>query len=203
LPDTFLEIVDPTDPLVDSFWLPLYRSAFAEDERVPEEENRGAAAAPDEHILVGLHDGQPVSMARYDVVAESDAGPYAYLMYMAVSERAVSRGHGQQMFSEIVRRATEDPITPVLLVFEVQRPDHSTAVEPHQLADRRIDFYRRQGAYVLEGVDYIQHVPGQPGVPMLIMARPIATRVTPEVVLMASKDMFGNDVTVLRMPSLI
>lgn len=202
MPDTFLEIVDPTDPLLDSFWLPLYRGAFPEDERVPEEENREAAAAVDQHILVGVNDGQPVSMARFDVVAESDAGPYAYLMYMAVSDRAVSRGHGEQLFSEIVRRATHDPTAPALLVFEVQRPDHSTATEPHQSADRRIAFYRRQGSYLLEGIDYIQRVPGHVGVPMLIMARPIATGVTAKAVLVASQDMFGDDVTVLRAPSL-
>jgi hypothetical protein len=194
--DTFHEIVDPADPLFDSFWLPLYRSAFPDDERVPEDEHVAALAAQDEHVVVGMDGDQPVSMARFDVIAESSAGPYGYLMYMAVADAAISRGHGQQMFGEILRRLAGSAHAPRLLIFEVQRPELDQSIEPHQSADRRIDFYRRLGAHVLKGVDYVQHVPGQPGVPMLIMARPLTDDVTATEALGVAQHLFESDLSV-------
>lgn len=202
VPDTFRELLDPADPLWDSFWLPLYRLAFPEDERIPEDDHRLAISSMGAHLLVGLSDGLPVSMARYDVAVGASAGAYAYLMYMAIDERVVSNGHGQQMFGEIVRRAGADPAAPTVVVFEVQRPEVSRDTEPHQSAARRIDFYCRQGSYVLEGIDYVQRVPGQPGVPMLIMARPLVPDVTANDVMAAAADLFGDDVRQLTAPVL-
>src|SRR3954453_1498706 len=98
--DTFLEIIDPADPVLETFWLPLYRTAFPDDERVPEQQHLNAVSADHEHVVVGFNDDRPVAMARYDVLEDSAVGPFAYLMYMAVDRNASSRGHGQQMFAE-------------------------------------------------------------------------------------------------------
>ena len=192
--DTYREIVDPADPLLDSFWFPLYRRAFPDDERVAEDDHRAAVADPDRHVLVALDDGRPVAIARYDVFSESLPAAFAYLMYMAVDERSVSRGHGQQIFGEVVRRLTDDPAAPRVIVFEVQQQAESNSPEHHQLPDRRIAFYRRQGSTVLGGVEYVQHVPGHAGVPMLIMARPLGEGVLPVDVFVAARHLFDDDV---------
>src|SRR6266511_5587782 len=86
--DWFHEIVNPSDPLFEGFWLPLYRVAFPVDERINESEHAAATTAPNQHLLVEMNEGQPVAMARYDVLTGPRPRPYAYLMYMAVEELA-------------------------------------------------------------------------------------------------------------------
>jgi len=202
LSDEFVEITRADDRLLESFWLPLYRRAFPDQERVADEQHRAAAVAQAQHVLVGLDHGRPVSMARYDILAGGPGPSFAYLMYIAVVEDAVSGGHGRQMFSAIIRRASADPITPTFLLFEVERPGLAVANEPYQSAERRIDFYTRQGSYFLNGVDYVQRLPGQPGVPMLIMVRPLAGDVSPGSALAAAVSLFGDNVRRVGNPSL-
>jgi GNAT superfamily N-acetyltransferase len=199
--DQFHEITRPDDPLLGSFWFPLYRRAFPPDERVAEGDHVEAAANGAQHLLVGMDGSEPVSMARYDVIQRADGGSFGYLMYMAVDESAVSRGHGQQMFAEILARLAADHAAPRLLVFEVQRPENSVGAEPHQSADRRIAFYRQLGAYTLDGVDYVQRIPHQPPVPMLLMARPMTDDVTPSEAVDAAMHLFGNEVRAVASPT--
>src|SRR5690349_14277594 len=118
--DRFVEISSLTDPMLEEFWLPLYREAFPADERVPEDEIRRAVVNSTEHLIVGIDKDRPVSMARYDVITDDAGSAFGYLMYMAVSPEAVSSGHGQQMFREVVRRLRSDDALPRLLLFEVQ-----------------------------------------------------------------------------------
>ena len=196
--DVFREIATTDDELLDAFWLPLYRRSFPADERVPEDEIRQAAASPDGHLLVGCAAAHPISMARYDVGSDDRGSGFAYLMYMAVDEQAVSRGHGQQMFREIVRRSRTDATRPRVLIFEVQRPATGGTDAPGlQNAGRRIAFYRRLGAHVLGGVHYVQHVPGQPGVPMYLMYLPLHSSARAVEALSAASELFGADVQVL------
>jgi ribosomal protein S18 acetylase RimI-like enzyme len=196
--DVFHEITKLDDASFDSFWLPLYRRAFPPDERVPEDEIRQAATSRDAHLIVGSAAGRPISMARYDVGTDDRGSGFAYLMYMAVDEQAVSQGHGRQMFREVVRRARADAARPSVLVLEVQRPDVADATGPmFQDARRRIAFYRHLGARVLRGVDYVQHVPGQPGVPMFLMHRPLRRKALVHDALAAVIVLFGADVRVL------
>ena len=196
--DVFHEITTANDEQLDSFWLPLYRRAFPADERMPEDEIRQTATSRDGHVLVGSTKGRPISIGRYDVGTDDRRSGFAYLMYMAVDESAVSRGHGQQMFAEVVRRARVDPARPRILIFEVQRPGVGDADAPgYQNAGRRITFYRRLGAHVLGGVDYIQHVPGQPGVPMYLMYRQLRSGARSRDALGAAFELFGGDVHLL------
>jgi GNAT superfamily N-acetyltransferase len=57
-----------------------------------------------------------------------------------------------------------------VLLLEVERPDVVESEVGRQLAERRIGFYRRLGARLLTGIEYMQRVgPHQPPVPMHIM----------------------------------
>src|SRR5687767_1251281 len=136
---TFHEIRDAADPLLEGFWLPLYRRAFPADERVHESEHYDALADPDRHLLVaGGQDAAatadtpaPVGMARYDLDTDADLGRYGYLMYMAVEERAHSMGHGQALFGEVVRRVRDETPTPLALLLEVQAPEQPHSDKPY------------------------------------------------------------------------
>jgi hypothetical protein len=115
-------------------------------------------------------------------------------MYMAVSPDAVSSGHGQQMFHEVIRRLRMDDASPRLLLFEVQKPKVAGRSSTRfQDAGRRLSFYRRLGARILAGVDYVQRIPGQPGVPMHLMHLPLTTSSRAGEALLAAKSLFGAD----------
>lgn len=67
------------------------------------------------------------------------------------------------------------------LVWEVESPEHFEDTARREMAERRIGFYRRQGALMLAGTHYMQKLPHQPAVPLHVMVRPIEP-VTPQEV---------------------
>ena len=62
----------------------------------------------------------------------------------------------------------------VAVLIEVERPDLAHTEVERVLAERRIAFYRRQGARLLEGVHYVQSVGlHQPPLSMHVMLHPL------------------------------
>jgi hypothetical protein len=58
-------------------------------------------------------------------------------------------------------------------VLEIPELAEARSAEDGELARRRIAWYRRQGAFVLEGVKYLQELDtGVPSIPMLLMLHP-------------------------------
>jgi GNAT superfamily N-acetyltransferase len=172
----FHEITDRGDPLLTP-WLDLYARAFPPDEKVPVSEHLDVLSAraenrrPDRHLLAAVDgSGKLIGMARYDVAVEAKA---AYLMYLAIEEDRRGGGIGSTFYREILRRlCLEDPPLEALL-FEVDRPDQAQVPERRTNAERRIRFYQRLGAHLLQGIHYVQTVPGQPPVPMHLMIHPL------------------------------
>jgi hypothetical protein len=74
----------------------------------------------------------------------------------------------------VYRQVTEELFTNrniETLVFEVEKPEvmGAESSEAAHIARRRIDWYQRQGARLLDGIRYVQSVGWQPPVEMNLM----------------------------------
>lgn len=181
-------------------WRRIYYDSFPENERMTDDylvgvlERKATGDKPDTHILVMTPDEeleQVVGMAYYDFERESKAG---YLWYLATIQSQRGQGYGAVFYSDLLRRMQADGAT--LLLFEVEIPELARQESPEQgeLAERRINWYRRQGALVLGGIQYFQGVdaPIAP-VEMHIMAHPFAPMDADQVFAVASK-LFEDDI---------
>ncbi|MFZ6030277.1 MAG: GNAT family N-acetyltransferase [Chloroflexota bacterium] len=171
---TYHTITHLTDGLLPE-WLVLYETAFPAHERV-------LVAGFLKHLR-RIEAGDPVSaemlaavdrerrlagMAFYEHVPDLRL---MFLWYMAVDGERRSQGLGSQLYQEVVHRARRAGCR--ALLFEVERPAVCSTSETQALAERRIQFYRRNGAQLLQGVDYLQSVgPHQPATPMHLMLHP-------------------------------
>lgn len=167
------EITTPDDDLLLP-WLDLYEIAFPPAERMLVSfylrllREKRDGLWPDHNLLAVQREGVFVGLAHYVVVAEQDL---VWLWMFAVTPEARNQGVGAAIYGEIVRRL---PAGTVAVLIEVERPDLAHTEAERELAERRIAFYRRQGARLLEGVHYVQSVgPHQPPLPMHVMLHPL------------------------------
>lgn len=174
-PLEFVEI-DGVDHDLLPDWLDLYEVSFPPEEKVLVSSflrllRAKSAGRKQESCMLAALDGtgEMVGIMRFD--ADSDTH-IAYFWYLAIRPETRSRGLGSACFSEVLKRATEAGMR--ALVFEVEIPEEQPNPEHRELAQRRIGFYRRQGAMLLGGIHYVHSVgPHQPEVLMHIMVRPI------------------------------
>ncbi len=162
------EITDLDDDLLLP-WLDLYETAFPPAERmlVSFYVRLLKERWPNHHLLAIQRGGVFVGLAHYVLIPQHKL---AWLWMFAVTPEARNHGVGTAIYGEIVRRL---PAGTVAMLIEVERPDLASTEAERALAERRIAFYRRQGARLLEGVHYIQSVgPHQPPLPMHVMIHP-------------------------------
>jgi GNAT superfamily N-acetyltransferase len=169
----FTEITDLNDALLLP-WLDLYETAFPPVERMLVSfylrllQDKREGLHPDHHLLAVQREGVFVGLAHYVVISDYNA---AWLWMFAVTPEARNHGLGAAIYGEIVRRL---PGGTVAMLIEVERPDLAQTKAERELTERRIAFYRRQGARLLEGVHYVQSVgPHQPPLPMHVMVHPV------------------------------
>ncbi|MGC9396774.1 MAG: GNAT family N-acetyltransferase [Anaerolineae bacterium] len=167
------EITDLDDDLLLP-WLDLYEMAFPPAERMLVSfylrllREKRDGLHPDHHLLSVQRDGTFVGLAHYVLIAEHHL---AWLWMFAVTPEARNQGIGAAIYADIVRRL---PAETVAMFIEVERPDLAHTEAERALAERRIAFYRRQGALLLEGVHYVQSVgPHQPPLSMHVMIHPL------------------------------
>lgn len=192
----FHEILSLGDELYDAF-LDLYQISFPLNEQMLVSDHNRVLRGKEEgrsrhqHLLAAL-DGERVlvGMARYDLIAECRA---AVLWYLAVHPDARCKGIGSAFYAEIARRVRLEGPSIRALAFEVQDPEETQSPEERDLAIRRIEFYRRNGAQRLCGIHYTQSVGWQPPVPMHIMVH-LWAPTDLEDVFQLSKCLFGNAV---------
>ncbi|GEM_PF-305275 len=192
---TLHELTDLYDPALPRF-TDLLQTLFPPDEQVLVSEvltllqQRGEAAeggADDEddgeeggsnHLLTA-HDpeGEVAAMLWYQrLPASPEAGlaaPLAILWYIGVAAERQSRGYGGHLYREVCRRVFEEG--DALLVMEVERVDKAAKHSPERArdAERRLRFYQeKQGALLLEGIEYVQSTGWQPDLPMHLLVQP-------------------------------
>jgi len=188
---SFVEIVRLDDPSLLS-WLDLYETAFPAPERILvssilrilSDTTNGKKA--DTHLRAVLNTaGELVGLAMYSLSAEH---PIAFLWYLAVNRKLRSQGIGSRIYQEILRQI--QLLNLKALIFEVEIPEGENSVN----ALRRIRFYKRQGALLLEGIHYMQHVDWhQYPIPMHVMVQPLEP-LDPESAFNLAKSLFGDSI---------
>lgn len=163
---TIREIKD-SDDLAWPTWVELYLSCFPDDERIAVEYyldlfagmSRGTLAH--EQVLIleqvaeepGLREG--VGMAFIEFKPEL---ALSFLWYIATKPGIRNQGYGAVLYDYIVQTSRKQQAK--LMLIEVEIPD--MADEPVNAA-RRVNWYKRMGAHLLQGVRYFQvigpHIP--------------------------------------------
>jgi GNAT superfamily N-acetyltransferase len=188
-----LPIRDPDDPWLPD-WLNLYELTFPPEERFLAGELlrllQDPARRPLHHWLALIEAGQRLTgLGLWQSLPEVAT---AYLWYLAVQPGLRGGGLGAALYQSILASALE---THPLLIFEVELPELAPDEAARQLRERRIAFYRRQGARLLGGVHYLETVgPHLPPVPMHLMAQGRGT-LDPTEVFKCGKALFDDLLT--------
>lgn len=176
----FVDIKSANDDLFVQ-WVELYETSFPPEERILVSrflsllKEKSEGKWPESFVQAATDDeGKFCALLRFDLIREREA---AYFWYLAVHPEARNGGIGAECFAHVLKRATEAGMR--ALLWEVEVPEHFPDRERQEFARRRIGFYRRQGAQMLTGIDYMQKLPYQPPIPLHVMVRPIQP-VTPQ-----------------------
>jgi len=191
-----LEITDINDDLLLP-WLDLYEVSFPPEEKVLVSMHLNAikkkanGQATDIHFLACVDpSGRLAACICYDINREHAV---LHVQYLAVLQEMQCMGIGSICYDEICKRAREEGLSSIILELEI--PEHAKSTNESSLAMRRICFYRRHGAYLLKGIDYIQNVGShQPPMPMHIMVHPFCPMDANDAFHLA-KGIFGNAIS--------
>jgi ribosomal protein S18 acetylase RimI-like enzyme len=187
-----VEIASLSDPLFPA-WLDLFELSFPTAERVLVSTFLRALAAPSapasHTLLAGVGpEGDLVGMADYQIFP---AQRVAYLWYLAVQPDRRGAGTGSDIYRAVLARL---PSEVCALLLEVEKPLLVPDASERRLAARRIAFYRRLGAQILEGIHYLQSVgPHQPPLPMHLMVH-LRAPFGPEQAYAAAREICGEPI---------
>jgi ribosomal protein S18 acetylase RimI-like enzyme len=173
---TYHEITGLQDDLLLP-WLDLYETAFPANEKVLVShflallKMKGKGKQTCDYMLAGMDAASHklLGLACYQLMPAVGA---AVLWYLAIHPEARNRGLGGEFYDHVIDQIDKTLYKALLL--EVEIPTLQKNDEERKRAARRINFYRRHGAYLLEGVDYIQYIGWHsPPTPMHIMVHPL------------------------------
>ncbi len=151
-------------------WLDLYETAFPPNEKLLissilkliEESGKDGA-----HHFIAITDenGQFAGIMFYDTDPENRL---ALLWYLAIQPERRSQGLGSAVYQGCISRL--DTSSYDALIYEVEIPKNKNRAE----AERRISFYKRNGAFLLGGIHYLQIIGWHhPPTPMHLMVHPL------------------------------
>ncbi len=172
-------------------WLDLFEISFPPNEKllfstlVRMLKNKSLGDAERMHMAVIQNEaGRTVGMTLYQLQPEK---ALAALWYLATHPSERGKGLGARIYQQIVGQL--DPALYKALILEVEIPGEPQASVQ---AERRIQFYKRNGAYLLKGIHYLQDIGWhQPPTPMHIMIHPLRA-LTPEQAFDLAKVVFED-----------
>ena len=111
-----------------------------------------------------------VGFAYYETYAAPPEKSIAYLYYLAMHPETRGQGIGATTYAALMQRILDQEKNR-LVVFEVEKPEVLETLSPNdaEIARRRVRWYQRNGARLLNGVYYSQSVGWQPEVEMNVM----------------------------------
>ena len=158
--------------------LAIYEQSFPEAERDPVENIAANLVHFDPrtevpHLRALVEQDSAVGFTYFSSYPEYYLG---FLKFIAVRQDSRGKGYGPILLQDAIRQLRADGVHatgwPYLgLVFEVERPETAENDQDRQLRERRIQFYQRNGAKMIEGIDYIAPpvTVGQPSLPFHLM----------------------------------
>jgi GNAT superfamily N-acetyltransferase len=156
--------------------LEIYAGAFPVEEREPPESllagirQREAGFGPGEvtfHFQVAVEAGQAAGIAIFNYYPETRMG---FIPYLAVHPARRNAGLGAQLYQRLVESVKQDGGGAGLgVTFEVERPELANNASDAELRRRRIGFYQRNGARIVEPL-YLIAPPMGPGLPEMAYA---------------------------------
>lgn len=204
-PPAVHEIYSEQDPLWLQ-WQAIYQESFPDYERMSEAffteklHAHATGRARDFHLLAMTPSaGEVAGIACYELHRTSRAG---VLWYLATRTHQRNRGYGAMLYAEIINRLRNEGAVAMFLEVEIPEIVAIQGAEQAQRATRRIAWYRRQGALLLTGIHYLQHVDQPfPPVPMYLLVHPLEPLDASQACAMAA-DLFGNALTQIGPPGL-
>lgn len=169
---SFVTITDLHDKLLLP-WLDLFETAFPPHEKILVStilnilQNKDDGKHHGTKIVAILDENDKfIAMAMYQLPSD---GPVGVLWYVAVVPDQRSQGWGSKIYNGILSQM--NPKIHQALVYEVEIPGQAGSSTD---AERRIHFYKKNGAKLLTGIHYMQSVGWhQPLTPMHIMIHPM------------------------------
>jgi len=158
--------------------LAIYEQAFPESERDSVEHIAAALKNVDpetavSHFRALVDEGAVVGFTYFSSYKEYYLG---YLKFIAVRAELRGKRYGPILLKDALRQLRADGRRatgwPYLgLVLEVERPETAENEEDRALRERRIRFYQRNSAVMIENLDYVAPpvAPGQPSLPFHLM----------------------------------
>ena len=189
---SLFEIESLTDLLLLP-WLDLYETAFPPGERVLVSRvldvlYMRARGDRGRHLLAVVNPENSLVGIVFDY--EPEGGEAAFLWYFAIDPQMRGHGLGAQVYKRLLERLGPQVRA---LIFDLEDPTKMETPEAVSLAERRVAFYRRLGARLLGGIEYIQFVaPHLPPLPLLLMAHPIR-EISPQEAFDLARAEFGEE----------
>jgi GNAT superfamily N-acetyltransferase len=212
---SLIEICSPADPLLLP-WLDLYETAFPPGERIlvsrvlnvlhekqhgnqsgmhllAAVEREDTPPGPDDTLSSRITNQRITHHALCGIIFdyEPPARQAAFLWYLAVAPWMRGQGLGSWLYHQVLSRF--DPSVRAM-IFDLEDPREMHTPEEKEIACRRIQFYRRQGARLLGGIRYMQTVgTHMPPIPLLLMAHPIQ-EISPHEAFGLAEEEFGGSI---------
>jgi GNAT superfamily N-acetyltransferase len=192
---TVVEIESRDHPLWP-VWKEIYLDSFPPNERMTlaffegffERKLRGEASS--QHMLALTNGaGELLCIGFYETNSELRV---AFLWYLATCASERGQGIGGRLYAAMRERARAAGAR--LLVFEVEIPELEGAQPDGSagFAQRRIDWYRRQGARLLEGIEYFQEVDSTDELTPMHLMVDLWEPMSAEETFAILKDLFGE-----------
>jgi hypothetical protein len=130
----------------ESRFTEIYETSFPPSERDETADLVASIQAGERLCFLARRDGVVVGLA---VVFRLNEPSVAFLEYMAVAASERNAGIGGSIFTQLQTDLRADGEDPVGILFEVDPPEEADGAE-RVLRERRVDFYLRHGASVVE-----------------------------------------------------